>query len=340
MKYGIFDHMDQGALPLSQQYENRLRLIEAYERGGFHAYYLAEHHATPLGMAPSPAVFLAAVAQRTKRLRLGPLVYILTLQSPLRAFEEICMLDQMSGGRLDLGMGRGISPIELAYCGANPEHAQSIYLEATAVIMKAFVNKRLTHHGEHFHYDDVPIEMSPVQRPHPPLWLGMGNPDSTRHAAQNGINMVCNGTTAQVRVMTDRYREEWEKAGGSPADIPFLGMNRHIIVADTDPEARRIAKPAYEKWYGNFMKLWREKGQVPPGVGFPSDFDELVRRTYCIVGSPETVRQMIEQQVEQAGINYLLCRVAFGDMSYEHALRSVELLGREVMPRVRQPQLA
>ena len=85
MRYGIFDHMDQGARPLSEQYESRLRLIEAYDRGGFHAYHLAEHHATPLGMAPSPAVFLAAVAQRTKRLRFGPLVYILTLQSPLRA---------------------------------------------------------------------------------------------------------------------------------------------------------------------------------------------------------------------------------------------------------------
>ncbi|MGB7834162.1 MAG: LLM class flavin-dependent oxidoreductase, partial [Xanthobacteraceae bacterium] len=103
MRYGIFDHMDQGARPLSEQYESRLRLIEAYDRGGFHAYHLAEHHATPLGMAPSPAVFLAAVAQRTKRLRFGPLVYILTLQSPLRAYEEICMLDQMSGGRLELG---------------------------------------------------------------------------------------------------------------------------------------------------------------------------------------------------------------------------------------------
>jgi len=97
MKYGVFEHMDNGGQPLWGQYESRLRLIEAYDRGGFHAFHLAEHHATPLGMAPSPAVFLAAVAQRTKRLRFGPLVYILTLQSPLRAYEEICMLDQMSG---------------------------------------------------------------------------------------------------------------------------------------------------------------------------------------------------------------------------------------------------
>ena len=336
MKFGIFDHMDHSGVPLGQQIEERLRLIEAYDQGGFHAYHLAEHHATPLGMAPSPAVFLAAVAQRTKRLRFGPLVYILTLQSPLRAYEEICMLDQMSAGRLELGMGKGISPIELAYFGADPARAQAIYLEASAVIMKAFSEKRLTHHGEHFHFDDVPIELAPLQQPHPPLWLGMGNPEHTRHAALNKINMVCNGTTSQVRVMTDRYREEWSKAGGTPRDIPFLGVNRHIVVADTDAEAYRVAKPAYEAWYASFSKLWREKGQTPPGAGYPPEFDELIRHSFCIVGSPQTVRDMVAEQVEQAGINYLLCRLAFGSLSYEQSARSAQLFAEHVMPRVKR----
>src|SRR5881296_3061874 len=81
MKFGVFDHMDRNGLPLGQQYEDRLKLIEGYERAGFHCYHLAEHHATPLGMAPSPSVFLAAAAQRTGRIRLGPLVYLLPLYS-------------------------------------------------------------------------------------------------------------------------------------------------------------------------------------------------------------------------------------------------------------------
>src|SRR6478736_4376704 len=141
MEFGIFDHLDRSPSSLADYYEERLAIVELFDRAGFHAYHLAEHHATPLGMAPSPAVFLAAVAQRTKRLRFGPLVYILTLQSPLRAYEEICMLDQMSGGRLELGMGKGISPIELAFFGADPGRAQAIYLEATAIIMQAFSTK-------------------------------------------------------------------------------------------------------------------------------------------------------------------------------------------------------
>src|SRR6201982_2926082 len=120
MKYGVFDHMDLGGGSLAEQYDSRLRLVEAYDRAGFHAYHLAEHHATPLGMAPSPSVFLAAVAQRTTRLRFGPLVWPMPLHHPLRLIEEICMLDQLSGGRLEIGFGRGAAPIELEYSGVHP----------------------------------------------------------------------------------------------------------------------------------------------------------------------------------------------------------------------------
>ena len=87
MKFGVFDHMDRATMPLGAQYENRLKLIEAYDRLGFHAYHVAEHHSTPMGMAPSPSVFLAAVAQRTRRLRFGPMVYALPLHHPLRLIE-------------------------------------------------------------------------------------------------------------------------------------------------------------------------------------------------------------------------------------------------------------
>src|ERR671918_127906 len=112
MEFGVFDHLDRGEVPLKEFYESRLELIEAYDQAGFYAYHVAEHHATPLGMAPSPSVFLAAVAQRSRRLRFGPLVYALPLHHPLRLIEEICMVDQMSGGRLEMGFGRGSAPPE------------------------------------------------------------------------------------------------------------------------------------------------------------------------------------------------------------------------------------
>jgi alkanesulfonate monooxygenase SsuD/methylene tetrahydromethanopterin reductase-like flavin-dependent oxidoreductase (luciferase family) len=133
LSFGIFDHVDRGPGPLAEFYENRLKLIEAYDRAGFYIYLVAEHHSTPLGMAPSPSVFLSAVAQRTKRLRFGPLVYTLPLYHPLRLIEEICMLDQLSGGRLEFGVGKGISPIENRYYGLDPENAEAMFGEAFQV---------------------------------------------------------------------------------------------------------------------------------------------------------------------------------------------------------------
>src|ERR1700752_1156123 len=124
MKFGIFGPLDRNELSLHAFYAERLKFVEAYDRAGFYAYHTAEHHATPLGLAASPSVFLAAVAERTERLRFGPLVYTLPLHHPLRVVEEICMLDQMSGGRLELGVGRGISPIESAHYGAKPDDRQ------------------------------------------------------------------------------------------------------------------------------------------------------------------------------------------------------------------------
>src|ERR1700726_890779 len=117
MQFGVFDHLDRTGTSLPDYYEDRLKIAEAYDRAGFYAYHVAEHHSTPLGMAPSPGVFLAALAQRTRRLRFGPLVYPLPLYHPLRAMEEIFMLDHLSGGRLEVGIGRGASPYELEYYG-------------------------------------------------------------------------------------------------------------------------------------------------------------------------------------------------------------------------------
>jgi alkanesulfonate monooxygenase SsuD/methylene tetrahydromethanopterin reductase-like flavin-dependent oxidoreductase (luciferase family) len=129
LEFGVFDHLDRNDLPLREYYEQRLKVIEAFDRSGFYAYHVAEHHFTPLGMAPSPSVFLSAIAQRTTRLRFGTFVYALPLHHPLRVLEEICMLDHMSGGRLEIGFGRGSVPFEISYYGQSVEERQQIYAE-------------------------------------------------------------------------------------------------------------------------------------------------------------------------------------------------------------------
>src|SRR5688572_22032498 len=127
LEFGVFDHVDRNARPLAAFYEDRLKLIEAYDRAGFYGYHCAEHHFTPLGMAPSPSVYLSSVAQRTTRLRFGPLVYTLALYHPLRLAEEICMLDQLSNGRFMLGVGKGVSPIEIGFYGNDTSKTEKVF---------------------------------------------------------------------------------------------------------------------------------------------------------------------------------------------------------------------
>src|SRR4029079_10079323 len=129
-------------------------------------------HATPLGLAASPGVYLAAVAQRTKRLKFGPLVYTLPLYHPLRLTEEICMLDQMSRGRMQVGIGRGISPLETKGFGIDPAERVARTQEILAVMMQGFTQKAVNFQGQYYAYNDVPMELEPFQKPHPPIWVG------------------------------------------------------------------------------------------------------------------------------------------------------------------------
>src|SRR5437667_229243 len=154
LEFGVFDHVDRHDLPLKDFYEDRLKLIEAYDRAGIYGYHVAEHHATPLGMAPSPSVYLSAVAQRTKRLNFGPLVYTLPLYHPIRLIEEICMLDQMSGGRFQFGVGKGISPIETRYYGVDPDKSAKMMIEAFEVLQRGLQSRRLDFDGEFYKFKD------------------------------------------------------------------------------------------------------------------------------------------------------------------------------------------
>ena len=192
MEFGVFDHLDRSDLPLHEFYEARLKLIEGYDRAGFHAYHVAEHHSTPLGMAPSPSVFLAAAMQRTKTLRRGTLVYALPLHHPLRMIEEICMLDHLSGGRFDMGFGRGSSPIELEYYGQNPEDAPRAFAEALDIVLRGLKEKVLNGETRSRRFRDVPMELTPLQRPHPPLWYGVHSTESAERAARLGFSIACN----------------------------------------------------------------------------------------------------------------------------------------------------
>jgi alkanesulfonate monooxygenase SsuD/methylene tetrahydromethanopterin reductase-like flavin-dependent oxidoreductase (luciferase family) len=334
MQFGVFDHLDRNDLALGEYYEARLRIIEAYDRLGFYGYHVAEHHSTPLGMAPSPSVFLAAVAHRTRRLRFGPLVYALPLYHPLRMIEEICMLDQMSRGRLEIGFGRGSSPSELVYYGAKPEEAQEIYAEALELIIKGLTERSLTFAGKFFRFDDVPMELEPFQKPHPPIWYGVHAPDSAARAARKGLQVVGLDPVPALRDCFESFRAAWVDAWGEKP-LPLMGLGRFIVVAETDAAAMAAARRAYLIWHHSFTYLFKMHGRAQSHPR-PPDFDGVIKSGQGIAGSPRTVTEFLQAQVRETGANYIVGQFAFGDLTLTESLASVDLFTREVMPALRR----
>jgi alkanesulfonate monooxygenase SsuD/methylene tetrahydromethanopterin reductase-like flavin-dependent oxidoreductase (luciferase family) len=288
-------------------------------------------------MAPSPGLFLAAAAQCTRRIHLGPLVYLLPLYNPLRLVSEICMLDHISGGRLELGVGRGVSPFELAYYGISFLDSRDIFEEALEVIATGLRSERLTHRGRHYRFDGVPMELRPVQRPNPPFWYGVSSPESLMLAARRGMHMVGGGPIPVLKELTAAYREEVVRHKGRAEDLnphvaaPWVGAIRHIYVAGEDQEVEQIARPAYRVYYHNITKLWRDFRTVPD-YGFTPDLEVARKHDVAIVGTVGAVRDTVARFFEQSGCNYLVLSFAWGGLSQDESHRSLERFVTKVMP--------
>jgi alkanesulfonate monooxygenase SsuD/methylene tetrahydromethanopterin reductase-like flavin-dependent oxidoreductase (luciferase family) len=338
MEFGVFDHVDRPGpeVPLRQFFEERIQIAQAYERHGFFCYHIAEHHFTPLGMAASPGIFLASVAQRTTTLRFGPLVYILPFYHPLRLAEEICMLDHLSGGRLELGIGRGISPVEAGYYGESTDFAESrqTFAETWTIMKDSFSKKRVTFEGRYRKAKDIPIELDTLQKPHPPLWMGVSSVENAEQAAHNGMNFVAIQPPAEMRKRVDRYKEAANQNGGLNPSIK-MGMSMFVVVGETDAEAQKLADRAYRIWHRSFHYLYHLHGRSPVHGERADNFPDVERRLLGVAGSPQTVIDVLSARIAEADNNYLMCQLVFGDMKLPEALRSIELFARHVMPALR-----
>lgn len=334
MRFGVMDHLDlSGEGPIQAHYENRLRLLEIYDRAGFYGYHATEHHCTPLGGGASPSVFLAAAAQRTSRIRLGTLVYALPTHHPIRLAEEIGMIDQMSGGRIDIGFGRGSVPMELAYFGVNPASAREYHEEALECVLQALSNGKVNFKGRYFDIADAPIFQRPLQTPHPPIWYGVHSLESAERAAQRGHHIVCNEAVAESRAYIDRFKEAWTKRG-MDGPMPMIGLARSVFVGSSDAGALAVARRAHLRFNASFRWLHNHHGVTPRLSGREATFDELIDSGRGCAGSPETVARVLGEHMRGTGADYCVMRLAFGDMSLAEMAGSANLFASEVMPRL------
>jgi len=339
MKFGIFDHIDRrDDVPLAQQFEERLQLLEIIDTKDFHAYHLAEHHHTPLGTVSSPSVYMAAAAQRTKRIRLCPLVYLLPMYHPLRLVEEIAMLDHLTNGRFEFGIGRGVSPFERAFYGVPFLDTQDIFEENFQIVIKGLTSDRLEHKGERYRITGAPIVIRPLQQPLPPMWYALANMHTVPFLAQYGFNIVSLIPAQACKPIFAAYREQFAANMDNPMrrysaiKDPLIGLFRLLFVGETDAEAERIARPSFDKWAQSFSKLWRDFGTIDVHM---QGYEHARHTGFFIVGSPETVRAEIEAQAAICNPNYMIFSVAFGSMKLAESKSSLALLTEEVMPKVK-----
>lgn len=334
LQFGLFDWVEASrTLSPAEVYAGKLELAAAADQAGLHAYLVAEHQGTPLSIDGSPSVLLSAMFQRTRRLRAGGLTFCLPWYDPYRFYNEVCMLDQLSGGRLELGVGRGVSPIESKIFGLQGiDESRHKYRETLDVFFAACQTEVLDYRGE-----KVELHNKPVQRPWPPLWFPSSNRDAVEFTARHGYHTAFLGKLADCKPLFERYRETWERHRNDPgrhnAHVaePFLAKTQHLVIAENEAEARRLGEQAHAAWNAHIHHLTRKIGRPDVHNTEPYSPDSAHP---LITGTPAVVAEKLAELIHLTGMNYLLCVFAFGDLAPRYAIRSLELFASEVKPKL------
>jgi alkanesulfonate monooxygenase SsuD/methylene tetrahydromethanopterin reductase-like flavin-dependent oxidoreductase (luciferase family) len=317
--------------------ERAWELCDLADTLGFDYVSVAEHHYHPRQMTPNPLVMAAALSQRLRCAGVAVLGVDLPLTNPLRTAEEIALLDVLSGGRLLVGLFRGAPNEFLAY-GTDPYRSREAYEEALDLVRAAWTEPEpFAWIGRHHEYRTVAVWPRPVQQPHPPILVAGNSPASARYAARQrcrlGLSFVPAARAAELVAV---YRAEAHAVGWEPAAEDVL-CRQFALVAETDDEAGSLV---LRYGYGDLSgmraisdpRVSRELARAMGGAPPPSTVDGLPERP-MFAGSPDTVAVQVAAFVEATGVGML--DLAFNELNlpFAHARRSLELFGREVLPR-------
>jgi alkanesulfonate monooxygenase SsuD/methylene tetrahydromethanopterin reductase-like flavin-dependent oxidoreductase (luciferase family) len=322
------------------------------EELGFDSIWLTEHHFIDYGLSVSPPVLATAAAMRTQRVRIGLAAAILPFHDPIRLAEELAMVDILSEGRLDVGVGRGNRPVEFEGYRVPQIENRERFEECLAIMLKAWTQERFSFEGRHYTIPEVRVIPKPLQQPHPPIYVVCTSPDTIEATALRGapmLNSILRGGVDQLARSRDTYVKACEKAGRTAAEIASLlsrwGVSRHVYVAATDAQALAEARDA-EMWYQDSLRRFliperidRVHPLLQPGFRAMQErfatvsFEQLVAESVAF-GSPETVAERVDE-FRRLGVGEMLCWMNFGGLPQDRVRRSMELFAREVMPRFR-----
>jgi luciferase family oxidoreductase group 1 len=348
MDFGTF-HLFEATGSYAAAIDDQVELMVAAEELGFSSVWAAEHHFSEYGVCPSAVLALGAVARQTSRIRLGTGIVVLPFHNPLRAAAELAFVDQLSGGRLEVGVGRGYQARELAAFGVDPDESRSIANESLEIIRQAWTQDEVTFAGRHFRIDGVPVYPKPVQQPHPRVYLGSLSPETFPLVGMLGVHLLFTPTFREgedIPAQVAAYKQAVRDHGDDPAERR-IGALRMIHVADTDEQAREDFGPAWARFRAiaegvNAPRNEREAARSDQTRyrGRPADLDAAARAGNVVAGDPDTVAREVVRMREEWGLSDLILWNRVGGLDRAKVLRSIQLFADEVMPRVRGAAVA
>ncbi len=345
MKFGLF-YLPTYFPELDGDQGSYFRFLIDYaamaEELGFDSIWANEHHFSPYGglMASVPA-FLAAMAQRTKRVRLGTSVVVLAFHNPIEVAEQLAMVDLMSHGRLEFGFGRGYIAADYEGWGVPMGEGQERTEEALDIILKAWAGQPFSYEGRHHRYHDLEVWPQPQQSPHPPVWQACSaTPSSFEAAARRGYGLMIIGHINSIDFRAERtaiYRRTWIESGRDPAGCQ-IAAHFNIVVAQNGNEAREIAALATDR------QLQQSAPTLPEGHtgAVRAGGRALVDQRRVVAGSPAECVEILSQLQDQLGFTAFQGKFVYGGMTRDQALTSMRLFAEQVMPalRDREPRVS
>ncbi|HEX6768733.1 MAG TPA: LLM class flavin-dependent oxidoreductase [Candidatus Binatia bacterium] len=343
MRFGTFSYNQRRPwVPEKQAFDELLEQIELTEKLSFNEAWFAEHHHSDYGMLASPNLMIAALARRTERLRFGNLVSVLPLYDPMRLAEECAMLDIMTGGRLNIGLGRGVPKDDMKH-RLDRDTAQARFDEGIEILMRAWTGETFSYSGKAWAYEEISCRPHPLQKPHPPIYYGATSPDSPAMVARRGWHLALSRQPlSNCAKAIEKYRGELANLGHPNGNGDAI-MVRDIYVADTDEQAWREAVPEIMRfWQLATDNYWRgetvseadltrftERYAYYPGGLTIKRLDEWGT---SLIGSPETVIKKARAIITAAKPDSLVGMFQFGGLKHEQVMHSLELFGTKVMP--------
>ena len=328
MRYSIFsvnDHHPRLARTVPQLYEQVMHQCELAESLGYDTFFCAEHHFHEYGVVPDPAVMLSALAQRTRRIRLGTAISILTFHDPRRIAETYSMLDMMSGGRLVFGVGSGYLAHEFAGYGQDPKEKRDRFNEALDIVKRLMAGETLSYEGRYSASRKVVLNVLPHEGRVPPIYVAILARDGAFHVGRQGNRLFtvpyasCKDFS-DIGTMLDDYRRGRAEAGLAGDDDDHV-FTLHTYVSTSDDTARAEAKAAYDLYVDT--RLYAKKHV----------YEDIIANGICLFGSVATVAEKM-RRLHEMGIRHVATMHNFGALAPEKVERSMALFAREVMPRL------